>query len=307
MKGFFLNDTSDYHRKGLETLGWELTVCNCLEPYDSPCRKILKRSETFGTLLSSMLLKHVHGASIKRFLEVGGGYGYVSRDLMLALPGARATLLDISPFLLSRQKENLGNSNADYVLMDFFETDSEFLSGFDLAVFNENVGDFPCACGLTQDLQAHGFDRAIKESAELISRYSLIVPEGPFNFNLGAIKAVSRVCSAGVPAAFFSEHSCEASAPPRFAGFIDTASTGFPERISLKGHDEYTVKFSHLEAVARFHGYSVTRGSYLDFIEPKDNGLINYVLRSGSIEDEHEVIRHFLEDLCKYEYLLITA
>ena len=38
-------------------------------------------------------------------------------------------------------------------------------------------------------------------------------------------------------------------------GLMEIPVAGFPERIHLKGHDEYTVKFSHLEAVATAHGY----------------------------------------------------
>jgi SAM-dependent methyltransferase len=294
---------------GLESLGWELTVCNSLEPVDSVCRKYLAKPGTFGELLAGYLGRFIDLSSVKKMLEVGGGYGYLTRDFLASNRRAEAVMLDISPYLLEKQRQTLKEKRADFLLMDFFDADEVFLSGFDLALFNENIGDFPCACGLTEDILSEadspGTDPGIKESAYLIKRYGLDIPREPFNFNLGAVSAVSRVCGAGVRAAWFSEHSCEAEAPERFRKFIDTGSTGRPERIPLKDHDEYTIKFSHLEKTARGHGYSVIRGSYLDFIVPLESPGLNFILSSCSAKDEHETVRQFIWDLCKYEYLFI--
>lgn len=303
---FYINDTSAYHRKGLETLGWELTVCNSLEPENSPCRKILIRPGTFGELLIPLLTRFIDPDLINSFIEVGGGYGYISRDILREYPGKKAAMLDISPWLLEKQKESLTGLNAEFHLMDFFKADDAFLQKFDLAVFNENIGDFPAACRLTPELLRQEDHPAVREAAQFIEKYRLEIPDRPFDLNTGAIKAVSRICSAGIKAAYFSEHSAEAVAPARFSKFIDTGSTGFPEKIKLKDHDEYTIKFSHLVQVAEFYGYTVCRGSYLDFIEPADTPLLNFILTSGSSKDEHEIIRHFVEDLCKYEYIIVS-
>ena len=71
------------------------------------------------------------------------------------------------------------------------------------------------------------------------------------------------------------------------------------------GHDEYTIRFSDLVRVAEQFGYRVVRGQYKDFITYEYTDAINFILTSGSQKDEHEIIRQFIEDLYKYEYLVL--
>ena len=61
-------------------------------------------------------------------------------------------MLDISPYLLCRQKETLGEHSVTYREEDFLETDTAFLREFDMAIMNENLGDFPTLVNLNQEI-----------------------------------------------------------------------------------------------------------------------------------------------------------
>jgi hypothetical protein len=128
-----------------------------------------------------------------------------------------------------------------------------------------------------------------------------------FNFNIGAVQAAEKLCLAGVNYIYMSEHSCEAVAPVDLHVKIDIHSNGYPRKIALKGHDEYTIKFSHLEKVAAYFNYRIIRGSYSDFLKINDIGRLNFILTSGSDKDEHEIIRHFVSDLFLYEYVILIS
>jgi hypothetical protein len=102
------------------------------------------------------------------------------------------------------------------------------------------------------------------------------------------------------------EHSCEATVPEPYRSLLSVSPSHQPERIRLKGHDEYTVKFSCLEKVATFYRYSTRRGPFADFLEIEWSDRLRRLMASPSLaDDESEIIRHFVEDLYKYEYVLL--
>jgi len=304
-----INDTTDYHISGLETLGWELTVCNALEPENSPCRRILKRNDSYGRLLHDYLGRFIPMGSLCNVIEIGGGYGWLMRDFLDLNTSLQAAMLDISPHLLQKQRELLGDRRVRFIRADIMEVDHRELQSYDLAVLNENLGDFPTLIGVPRDIITSS--RPIPDpSAEvkiLFQRYGIDPPDGDFfNVNIGALKVLEKLCHAGIPHVFMSEHSCEAVAPEAWRRFMSIHPAGNPERIRLKGHDEYTIRFSDLEKVARAFHYQVIRGPFADFLELDFTDQVRYVLRSRSTwTDEHEIIRHFIEDLYKYEYLIL--
>jgi len=245
---------------------------------------------------------------ILSLLEIGGGYGYVMKDFLIQNPSMTATMVDISPRFSAIQRQTLKDYPADYVISDFSELDPSYLRRKDLVLLNENLGDFPTLV----DVPRRIFEKPPREPLErrvreIFSRYSIEVPDiETFNFNLGAVEAVDRLCTCHIPYIFMGEHSCEAEVPEPLKSLFSLSSSFQPERISLKGHDEYTIKFSYLEKVAAFHGYSTRRGPFADFLKIEWNDRLRRLMTSPSLADgESEIIRHFVEDLYKYEYLIL--
>jgi len=310
---FTLNLTTDYHRKKLQTLGWELTVSNALYPPDSPCRTVLKDPSSYGRHLYGYLQTVLPLSNCVRILEIGGGYGYLMRDFLECNPSLRPVMVDISPVLLKKQQETLRDFEVTYREGDFLECDDALLEGVELALLNEILGDFPTAVDvpleiLGQNLSPDALEEPLQRIRRLYDRYSLGRPQTPmFSFNLGAVEAVEKLCQAGVPAIFLGEHSCEASVPDHFARYIHLETSDSPQRIALKGHDEYTIKMSHLQQVAEAFQYRILRGPFADFLDIRySDSLLELLTKPDVDEDKQEIILHFLEDLFQYEYLILT-
>ena len=307
---YTLNSTKSYHTEHLNTLGWELTVCNALHPEGTPVRKLLSCNDSFGHLLYDYLGQFFPMEKISKVLEIGGGYGYLMRDFLDRNGSLKACMLDISPFLLGKQQETLKEYALDFRQEDFLETDPIFLKGFDLAILNENLGDFPSLVNLSQDvfgLSTDNVDPVLQWAAGFFKKYNLERPrDDTFNVNAGAIEALVKLCSSGIPYIYVGEHSCEASIPEGLRSLIHVESTGNPERISLAGHDEYTIKFSYLQQIAHALDYTSIRGPFADFIQFEMTDEIRFILSSGGRHsDEAEIICQFVEDLYKYEYLIL--
>lgn len=306
---YFLNTTAQYHISHLTSLGWELTVCNALAVETSPCRKALKTNASFGVHLCRFLEKHMNLHDVKNVLEVGGGLGYLMRDILNQYPRIQAAMLDISPFLLQKQIETLSDRPVNFREMDFLSMEPDELRVFDFVILNENLGDFPtlvCASDAqTVDLPVLPPDALIDQAEEYRRRYGLTF--GPSeNINIGALDAVEKLCRANVPYIYLSEHSCEALPPEELSGVLKIIPSGNPERISLKGHAEYTIKFSHLQTLAEKNGYRAERGLFADFLIPDFNDTVRAALRTASpVSDEQEIIQQFIYDLYKYEYLIL--
>ncbi|MBN2157976.1 MAG: hypothetical protein JW807_01180 [Spirochaetes bacterium] len=217
-------------------------------------------------------------------------------------------MIDLSPILLEKQRETLKDFNVEFFEKDFFETDAGFLGEFDLLIMNEVSGDLPTLCDIDPEsitLPDDRLDPLLLKTKNLFRSYSLPFPKTVFNLNIGAIEALEKICSAGLRFIYLSEHSCEAKVPEELKNKIAVSGSGNPERIRLMGHDEYTIRFSDLVTVAEQFGYRVVRGQYSDFIRYEYTDAINFILTSGSQKDEHEIIRQFIEDLYKYEYLVL--
>lgn len=305
-----LSTTDEYHRQDLKSLGWELTVCNSLHPVDSPIRKVLKKNAPYGELLYDFLGAHISVARIARVLEIGGGYGYLMKDLLKMNPGFRASMLDISPPLLKKQEEALTGNDAVYYLNNALEMEEIFYKGFQLVIFNENLGDFPTLADvdpvILDDNTARSDEIAVMVR-HFFTMYDLEKPSSRFNLNIGAMQMLEKVCGVGVPYIFIGEHSCEWKMPPDIKAYFDSSATGNPRRIRLKGHDEYTIKFSYLQAIADRLGYRTRRGPFADYIVPEMNDHLRWVLSSrGLYSDSEEIICQFIGDLYEYEYLILT-
>lgn len=309
--GYRLNTTDAYHRGDLSTLGWELTVCNSLYPADTPIRRILEHNASYGHLLYEYLKGFVLLDGTRSILEIGGGYGYLMRDFLARNSAFRVCMVDIAPVLLARQKETLaGHNNITYRLENAMETNLAVLEGHDLAILNENLGDFPTLVDVDRRILESALSPDRDEMAAKVRRffdtYGLARPGTAFNLNIGALEMVERLCSARIPCIFIGEHSCEAKVPPALKLYIRIDSDGNPRRISLKGHDEYTIKFSYLQRIAEHHGYETVRGPFADYIVPNlTEGLKAILASKGLCSDNGEAIYQFVGDLYEYEYLVL--
>src|ERR1035437_9391940 len=116
--GYLLNTTDDYYLHDKDSLSWELTVCNALYPAVSPCRNALQTNDSFGRQLFSFLEKFIPLKNLKNVMEVGGGFGYLMRDFLNLAPQMQVTMLDISPYLLEKQKETLFGRDINFLQRD---------------------------------------------------------------------------------------------------------------------------------------------------------------------------------------------
>jgi len=304
-----LNDPRFYHRTELSTLGWELTVCNALSTPESPCFKALTCNQSYGSLLFDFI--SAEAQKPRSFLEIGGGYGFLARDFLKQDPSIQATGWDISPALIKVQVKTLKGFRAVIEERDILSVDPDDLKAFDLVLMNEMIGDLPALIDVTDEelnkAVSTGDDFFVREAKRVAKTYPLSLPPGPFNLNIGAILALEKILTAGVKTIFIAEHSCEAVVPEDLKTLISVSSPGVPEEIPLRGHKEYTIKFSHLEALAQAFSYRVKRGPIADFIPLKMSERLRICLRAPTARTaEEEIIRQFVSDLYQYEYLLLT-
>jgi hypothetical protein len=306
---YHVNSTADYHKHDLNSLGWELTVCNALEPVNSPCRLALKAPCSFGQHLYNFLKQTIPFDNIQTILEIGGGTGYLMRDILALNPRLRAKMIDISPYLLAQQKVTLQSFDVDFEQTDILNVPSKALSGFDLVIMNENLGDLPTLVARQGKKNNSAFDNAsFLDNLEYFNKkYNLPLGSNENeHINIGAIEIVERLCLAGIKYIYLSEHSCEAVVPEQIKPYLSFQSCGIPEMISLKGHKEFTVKFSYLQKIAEGLNYKMRRGAFADFLPLNLNDKVKTALRLITpFNDEQEIIRQFVHDLYKYEYLIL--
>lgn len=304
---YTLNTTNNYHINELNSLGWELTVCNALYPATSPCREALQSNNSFGVLLYRFLEKLFPLNKVSKILEIGGGLGNLMHDFLMLNPQIKATMIDISPHLLAKQKELLHRYAVDFREMDILQIDTGELSSFDLVIMNENLGDLPTLVADTVNKSLPADDiSSFHRAGYFIDRYQLPVAPKE-NINIGALEILEKFCLAGIKYIYLSEHSCEAVVPDHLKSYLRFTASGNPEKIALKGHDEYTIKFSCLQKIAQKFDYNVVRGPFADFVKPDFNDRVRTALRlQVPLTGEQEILQHFVYDLYKYEYLVLT-
>lgn len=304
--GYFLNTTDNYHINDLISLGWELTVCNALYPKTSPCRNALQTKSPLGIQLYRFLEDLIPLSKIHNILEIGGGLGYLMRDFLSLNPQLKATMLDISPYLLKKQKENLQGFDVVFLENDILQIEIN-VAPFDLVIMNENLGDLPTLVIHTEENIGHTEELACySEKATYFSeKYNLPFREDE-NINIGAMEVLEKLCHAGIKYIYLSEHSCEAFLPAHLKPYINFESVGIPEKIALKGHNEYTIKFSYLQKIAEMFYYKIKRGPIADFLPLDFNSKVMTALRLKTpFTSEQEIIRQFVYDLYKYEYMVM--
>lgn len=164
-----------------------MTVCNTLWPVNSPCRKVLATPGSYGHLLFRYLSSFIPIPSIHHVIEVGGGYGYLMKDLLEEVSCERVMMIDISHHLLQRQMAILTGNGCEFYCEDFLETPEGRLAAMDLAILNENLGDFPTLTDLDDTLLSSppdALEGPLKEARRPMEAYHLGVPSClPFCLN----------------------------------------------------------------------------------------------------------------------------
>jgi hypothetical protein len=303
---YTLNTTTEYHIQDLNSLGWELTVCNALASPASPCRKALQSGESFGILLCQFLERIFPWNNIHDILEIGGGLGNLMHDFLSLTPQLRATMLDVSPRLLARQKEHLQEFTVDFREADIMQVDPAEFSPFDLVIMNENLGDLPTLvadhAGIATSMEENSF---LQRAGYFREKYQLNWKQTE-NINIGAMEVLEKLGIAGVKYIYLGEHSCEAVAPDYLKTRLHFADTGNPEKIALQGHNEYTIRFSDLQKIAQKFNYKTIRGPFADFLKLNFNSKVRTAMQlSVPHSDEQEILQQFVYDLYKYEYLVL--
>jgi hypothetical protein len=298
-----LHDTRHYHLHHPVDLMTEFTICESLGNPGSPYLRALGIVKTYGAILGDRLREKGVLRQGCRLCEIGGGYGSLMRGLLEAHGDLveRVVMLDLSRVLLGRQQRALDpwKDRVSCVLGDALEV-LPAICGADLFLINEMIGDLPVWTELDPK-------RLPPEAAALIDRYRLGIPQGGlFHFNIGAIRLVEAICRKGLPA-FLSEHCCDPIIPRDMPFLVKgLATSGWPREIRLTAHSEYTIRFSHLEQVARAWGRKVETGSLLEFIGYANVEKARFIFNARACStDEQALVFEFLDHVREYRWLVI--
>ncbi|SPP66680.1 class I SAM-dependent methyltransferase [Nitrospira lenta] len=222
---------------------------------------------TYGRLLMRQLRQlGWFNPKPKVIVEVGGGLGYVARELAKELlPFERQSIryisLDItSPFLklqTKRAKEGgwggLG-TRANAEALPFTD------NSVDLVIDNENMADMTPVKLTRQELLSNtGETEQHQEALDWIRRIRLPIEANPPDdviFNLGPIRFVAELWRVLKPGghAFLTEFGVE---------------EGWPASVKLPGHTEYEVQYSHLRQAVRWLGFQERYLSLPQFLAMK--------------------------------------
>ena len=312
-----------------------MTICQSLGDGDGTFAKALTKPAAYGTLVGEFLLETTSlTPDCGNIIEIGGGYGTLMAALLDLLQPQQIRMVDISPTLLEKQRERLQKFPISFHCSDIFTwlPDLQQLP-VDLLILNEIIGDFPTITGLSLKnladaiklyhqlpesnqsaaLRTPAFlsnDELLGEAARLITTYNLDIKNLPDNFNLnyGALLFIERLAQTRVSRTFITEHGCDTSLPYPFSLFptIQPTADRNPRQIKLKDHDEYNIRFDHLQQVAKLLNFKVTRFHLMDLIKVRFDDEINYLLTSQKpVNEEQEIFLEFYEHVAEYQGILL--
>ena len=245
---------------------------------------------TYGRLLARTLKKlGWWSPKPQMILEVGGGLGYVARELAAGLTAGerqetRYLFVDITrPFLQSQ----LTLAREGGWVATATQANGEVLplkdASIDLIIDNENLADMTAVRLSRQELTSGTATTAVhQEALGWIRKLKLpfgddVPPE--FIFNLGPLRFLQEVWRVLKPGgrALLVEFGIE---------------NGFSAPVKLPGHTEYEVQFSHLREAARWLGFQERYGPLPQFLSIKPD---TRVLCTGAAY----AIRRFCESVGK--------
>lgn len=307
---------TDYFYAGPEdpSLFWEMTVCQSLADPEGSCQAALARPGRYGEILARYLEGRIGLEPGWSVVEVGGGSGSLMAALLDTVPLQAVTMVDLSPFFTRQQRRALGaRSGCRFVTADAFDFFSGLEGEVDLVVSNENIGDLPTVVGIERTeleavLRGGAGSAILREVAEKVRRYGLDLDGAPdvLHFNLGAVRYLESL----YPRArrvFLSEHGSDTVLPPGYDFLPLDQGDGYPRRVRLKGHDEYTIRFAHLERAARGLGYRVERFHLAELLDLRRDPGIRCMARTRITATEvAEAVHEFCAHVAEYQCMLLT-
>ncbi|MHB8764412.1 MAG: hypothetical protein ACYDA8_08780, partial [Deferrisomatales bacterium] len=107
---------------------------------------------------------------------------------------------------------------------------------------------------------------------------------------------------------FLSEHGCDTVVPEPWGDFlVPTPGDGYPRRIPLKGHDEYSIRFGHLARVAEVLGYRVERLHLAQVVGLRsDDGIRSMARARATATETAEVVAELCEHIADYQCLVLV-
>jgi SAM-dependent methyltransferase len=288
----FLNDTSEYYEQIKdpgEGMDDEITVSHILRFRNS----FTKYGLPFGSLLAKNLMEMGLLDEGARVLEVGPGLGDLAEQFFGEASPKEYVFIDISPKIIDFLRARFKGKAYGFILGNFLEM--EMGRKFGLIICNEVLSDFPTIVNFSPRLAKRG--GIYKDALRIIRKYDLKAKE-TFNFNYGAIRflevANGILDRNGV--IFISEQDAERE------------GKGWPERIRVSGHNEYTIKMSWLEHVAKKLMFSVESGTLTEFLgirkekfvsfftQPELRNLYESLKRRGVLPDQRALtVGEFLD------------
>lgn len=299
-----LNSTRTHHRFDPIDLMTECTVCETLSREGSPTMEALGITRPYGALLGEFLVRNGLLKQGSTVVELGCGYGSLMEGL-LRWHGAmvrKAVMVDISPRLIRTQRARLAAhaEKTRHVMADIHSLPLQ-KGCVDLVIANEVMGDLDTVTDLDGDALPG-------DVSGIVEAYALdIPPQGRFNLNIGAIRLVEGLCRLGC-SFFLSEHASDPLLPesmPYLAGGLGREN--YPRRIPLVRHDEYTIRFSHLEKVARAWGREVKTGPLFDVlgIDPAPSWRFIFTARACA-DERHACVYEFLDHVREYRWMAVV-
>lgn len=212
--------------------------------------------KSYGQALYASITQEKTIESDMKLMEIGGGAGNVSADIMLELKKDRIEadyiIYDLSPALINSQRE-LHRERG--VQAQHINGNGEALaiadSKIDIALSNEVIADLHTPLVETDNVKEFLFDHEIPMSEDFF-RWYIGAPE-KVRVNLGAfqlLKELYRVLTPG-GLAVISEFGYQDRLPFR-AGHLD--------------HPEYSIQFSQMISVAASLGFGVYLTDIYDFL-----------------------------------------
>lgn len=307
-----------------------MTICQSLARADSAYAKALIQPASYGSLVGKYLQEEATlSARPECIIEVGGGYGSLMAGMLTVVQPTKLIMVDISAFLLQQQQQTLQGQPATFIRQDVFSFLPTMQEPVDLLIANEIIADFPTATNIEQKRlqscleQAENFspappenlsnlneDELLSEVARLVATYQLDITDLPdfFNLNLGALHFIEQLAKTNIQRIFMSEHGADTELPYPFSIQLRTYERWDknPRQIKLKDHDEYTIRFDHLEAAAAMLGFEVRRFHLMDLLQVRFDDEINYLLTTGRpTSEEQEILLEFYEHVAEYQGMLL--